>query len=37
VKSVSAEMEVDLTVDVDSKHFDQDFCERLHMNKQVCF
>uniref|UniRef100_A0A2N9EFG6 DNA-directed RNA polymerase III subunit Rpc5 n=1 Tax=Fagus sylvatica TaxID=28930 RepID=A0A2N9EFG6_FAGSY len=35
VKSVSAEMEVDLTVDVDSKHFDQDFCERLHMNKQT--
>lgn len=35
VKPVSAQMEVDLKIDVDSKNYDKDFGERLDMTKQT--
>nr|POE59977.1 hypothetical protein CFP56_03572 [Quercus suber] len=35
VKPVSAQMEVDLKIDVDSKNYEKDFGERLDMTKQT--
>lgn len=37
VKPESAEVEVDLAVDVDSKNYDRDADPRVLMPKQVCF
>jgi hypothetical protein len=34
---VSAQVEVDLALEVDSKNYDQDLGDRLRMTKQVCF
>lgn len=36
MKPASSEVEMDLSLDVDSKNYDPDCGDRLNMTKQVC-